>query len=213
MKPDPVRLIIADACELFREGVRSVLDQVDWIVVVGEAEDEAGLLQISNSVDFDAVLLDMRFAASPDALLIRRLIGEGDRQCIIVSATPAEPTALRKALEAGADGFVAREAHSEALVSALSAVARGHHYIQPELLSVLLAPSPPMGDRPPGRLKPRQLSILRLVSNGLPNKQIAAELGMSETTIKADLRFIYAELDVESRAGAVAAALRNGLVE
>ena len=116
------------------------------------------------------------------------------------------------ALQLGADGFLLRSASSATVLDALRKMADGRHYIQPELAITLLGLSVPSSEQVTERLTSRQLQTLQLLARGMGNRQISREVEVSETTVKAELRFIYAELGASNRVEAAATALRIGLV-
>ncbi|HEX6301029.1 MAG TPA: response regulator transcription factor [Acidimicrobiia bacterium] len=208
-----IRLVIADTQEVFREGLKSVLGDIEWITVVGEADDEPGLLDQLQFLDADMILVDLAISGTTDPHVIQRLRNMADHLFVIVITAGHESDRLRKALQLGADGFLLRETDSVTFLDALRKVADGHHYIQSELAARLVGLSVPSSKPVGERLSGRQLRVLQLLTRGSGNRQIAREMGISETTVKSELRFIYAELEAASRAEAAAIALRIGLVD
>lgn len=204
-------LIIADPNEVYRIGVKSLLADLDWAAVVGEAVDEQGLLQLLESARPDLVLLDPSVAeqSDPNIQIIERVRALAPDVKVVVVADVPE-THIRRAIELGADACLAKAAGSQELAAALHLVANGRHYIQAELLGSLLDGG--AADGPPPSLSTQQLTILQLLARGSRNNQIAREIGMSATTVKSHLRLIYSLLSVSSRAEAAAAAVRLGMV-
>jgi NarL family two-component system response regulator YdfI len=203
-----VRLIIADPDEVYRIGVKSLLAHLDWATVVGEAVDEQGLAELLQSARADLVLLNPSIvqASDNDIQVIERIRALAPSIDMLV-VTDAPHAHIRRAIELGA-ACLTKTAGGEELAAALRLVANGGNYVQAELIAPLLngarheSPS----------LSTQQLTILQLVSRGFKNKQIASEFGMSVTTVKSHLRLIYSLLAVSSRAEAVAAAVRLGIV-
>lgn len=211
--PSAIRLVIADPQEVFREGLKKVLDDLGWITVVGEANDEPGLLDGFQPQLVDMILVDLAISETTDPHLIQRLRNMADHLCVIVLTAGRDTDRLRKALQVGVDGVLLRSAQSATFVDAFRKVADGYHYIQPELAATLVGLSVPSLHQVTERLSARQLLILQLMTRGLRNQQIGREMGISETTVKSELRFIYAELGASNRAEAAAIALRIGLID
>lgn len=208
-----VRLLIADRQEVFREGLKKVLDDLEWVTVVGEADDELALLDGLQPQLVDMVLVDLDISETTEPHLIDRLRNTADHLCVVVLTSGHDTDRLRKALQRGADGFLLRSANSTTFVDALRKVADGYHYIQPDLAVTLVGLSVPSSQQITERLSARQLLILQLLAHGLRNRLIAKEMGISETTVKSELRLIYAELGASNRVEAAAIALRVGLVD
>ena len=206
------RMIIAEPNEVYRLGVKSLLADLEWAAVVGETVDEEGLEELLASIPVDLVLLDPGIARSSEAdvHVIERVRALAPDVGVVV-ITDAPHAHVRNAIEMGADACLTKTAGGEELAAALRLVANGRRYIQAELLGPLLNGSP--HDRPSPGLSTQQLTMLRLVAQGLRNKQIATEFGMSLTTVKSHLRLIYSQLAVSSRAEAAAAAVRLGIVQ
>jgi DNA-binding NarL/FixJ family response regulator len=207
-----VRLIVADPNEIYRIGVRSLLDSLDWVAVIGEAADEPGLTALLRTAGADLVLLDPRIARSngDEAHVIERVRALAPDVRVVV-VTDASREQIVTSIELGASGCVIRAADGEEVVAALQLVAQGRHYIQPDLIGPLLNRRPP--NRQSAGLSAQQLGMLRLVSRGLKNRELASAFDVSLTTVKSQLRLIYAHLGVSSRAEAAAAAVRLEIVE
>ena len=214
MTASTIRLVIADQQEIFRRGLQSVLAVIGWTLVVGETDDEETLFEILSSDHVDIVLLDLEMSDGPGQDVLKRLRGEfGQVSVVVLVAVAGHGFLLRRAIELDVHGMISRNAGPAELESALRAVAGGHRYIQPDLMGSLVAISTSSRERIADQISPRQFEILGMVSRGKTNRQIAHELQISETTVKSELRVVYAELGVSSRAEAVAAALRSGLVD
>lgn len=202
-----MRVVIANGDEVYREGLKSVFSTVDWITVVAEADDGAELVAILEQVETDAVVLS---AGSPAELdVVHRVRDTTPGVPVVVVAATHDHAYLREALELAAEGYLLTSARPHEFLAALSRVARDERYLQTEWAGALVDTPARVAER----LSLQQLRILHLVAQGLRNKQVAAKLGISETTVKYHLRTIYAQLDATSRVEAVAAALRTGLVE
>jgi DNA-binding NarL/FixJ family response regulator len=204
-------LMVAAEQELFREGVKSVLAQIDWIDLVGEAGDEYTLIDLLQGITTDAVILDCGISNGVDIHVVERVreMVPGVKVLVLAANPDHLDGSVRKAIELGCHGFLLKNIGGDELVRALGMVAEGHHYIQGELIPRLVH----RADGPQARLSHADLMVLQHVAKGLGNGEIATLIGVSETTLKSRLRFIYAELDASTRVEAVATALRGGLIE
>lgn len=213
MNPSAVNLVIADPQEVFREGLKSVLGCLEWIRTYREASTDDGLFEIVESVDVDMVLVGLAAVRTTPAEFFQRLLEITTQVSVVVVVSEEELNCAKQALRFGAEGFLLRDAHSVEFVSALHNVAIGNHYIQPKLVQSLIGLTSPSRDRAAELLSVRQREILDHLIRGLRNKDIAAHLGISETTVKSELRLLYTALQASSRAEAAAIALRVGLVD
>jgi DNA-binding NarL/FixJ family response regulator len=206
-----MRLIVADGQELFREGVKRVLSQCDCVEVVGEVGDGDALIDLLQRVSADAVMVDLGMTDGEDTGVVERVLETFPGMMMVVLARPYHLNGqVSKAIELGSRGCLLRDTSSEELVTALRTVAEGHYYIQGQLLPILVNHG---REGHQDRLSRRHLTILQHLAGALSNREIAALVGVSETTLKSQLRVIYAELDASTRVEAVATALREGLVE
>jgi DNA-binding NarL/FixJ family response regulator len=205
-----MRLIVADHEELFREGVKGVLSGYDWVDVVGEAGDPDTLSDLLGRVTTDAIVLDTGISNGVDIDVVERVRETTPEVMVVVLISPDHLDGqVRKTLELGCQGCLLKNASSEELVAALRTISEGHHYIQGELIPRLVDTE---GHRR-ARLSPQHLAILQYLADGVGNREIANAIGVSETTLKSQLRLIYAELGVSSRVEAVATVLREGLID
>lgn len=213
MSKQAARVVIADRQEIFRQGLRSAFREVgSSLTLVGEAGDVEELDGVLRSTECDVVLVDLSLGNGGRQNVVVRVQRTVPDVGIVVVADEGCPEVLKEALTFGASGFVRRDALVDEFVTAVEKVNNGNHYIQAELVRHLVGSSnwPPPGAALPS---PRQMSVLRAVAAGESNKQIARGLGISETTVKADLRVLFAELGAGSRAEAIAIAMRSGLID
>lgn len=211
-----LRVIVADDHEAVREGLRWMLNTDDRLEVVGDAADGAALLRLLERVSCDAVLLDL---AMPDVDGHGVLAALGEREHappVVVLTMHDEPASVDRALAHGASGYVLKSAPRDEIIRAIESAVAGGAYIQPALAKPLLARHvPPDAGDPDAAavsLSPRQLQILRRLAAGRSNKELAAELGISEATVKGYLKELYSRLGVDSRAAAVSYGLRHGII-
>ncbi len=209
MSDQLVRLVIADRYEVFREGLKSAFQSVEWLRLVGEAEDVEGLTRVLRSVECELVLADVSLVGRDRQSIVvrsRQIISD---VAVVLVADENDVDRLGEALTLGADGFLRRDARFPDFIAALEKVANGNLYVQPELVRPLISDA----DGANRRLTSRQIRILQGVADGMRNKQLGQELEISETTVKSELRVVFAELGVSGRAEAVAVAMRAGLVD
>lgn len=213
MRRTDTRVMIADTQEVFREGIKAVLGQFDWALIVGEADDMQALIELIDRLSVDVVLLGLDMASGTYRELLDRIGRTDTKPCLVVIASENDRDELAEAIKLGADAFVLRSGGAHAFMAAVEAVANGRHYIQPELAGALARNDSLSPPQIRARLSSRQLRVISMLVSGFKNKQIAREVEVSETTVKQDLRVIYFELGASSRTEASAIATRIGLVE
>jgi DNA-binding NarL/FixJ family response regulator len=211
-----MRILLADDHPLFRDGVASLLSA--WgHEVVGQAGTAEAAIELAAALSPDLVLMDVRMPGS--GIVATRAIRSGDPKPAVVMLTVSEDEDdLFEAIKAGAQGYLLKNLESEQLRSMLTAVERGEPAITPATAvriigeyrrrEALQVPAAIV----PDHLTERELEVLRLVTAGLRNKEIAARLHVSENTAKFHLRNILEKLHAESRTELAARAVREGLV-
>lgn len=226
-----VRVLIVDDHPVVRRGLRALLDDVPEVVVAGEAGDGAEALRmVAGSTQVDVVLMDLRMGGGTDEMsdvatdATGSGRGGGERMDGVeatrrIRALPAPPRVLvlttyrtdaeiLAAVEAGATGYLLKDAPVEELISAVHAVAAGDTVLAPPVATRLLGRM----RAPQSTLTPRETEILVLLAKGLSNRQVSRALFISEATVKTHLVRVFAKLGVDSRTGAVTAALGRGLI-
>lgn len=210
-----IRVLVVDDHQIVREGLRWMLGADDGVEIVAEAESAAAAMDAVASIRPDVVLLDIHL---PDRSGIEVLTEIGNRfpgLPVVILTMSAEPEYVEEAVRAGAAGYLVKNAPRAELVRALQAAAAGDAYIQAEVTRPLLARFA-REVRAPGAgpaLSPREQQVVSLLGEGLANKQVAAKLGISDTTVKGYLRDLYEKLGAADRAQAVAIALRHRLID
>ncbi|MGQ0575554.1 MAG: LuxR C-terminal-related transcriptional regulator [Pseudonocardia sp.] len=200
----PVRVVVADRHPVWREGLRATLARHIGLRVVGEAGCAADALAVVTRVRPDAVLLDPALPAAgrPAGLQVcRDLRSRCPDSRVLVLGPGLDERAAANAVEAGASGYLGRDAGVAELVDAVRAVAAGRRVLDRRVPVT-------SGERLTGR----QLEVLRLLARGLSNRDIAGALTVSEGTVKFHLAKIMRRLDVPGRAAAVYTASRQGLI-
>jgi DNA-binding NarL/FixJ family response regulator len=214
-----MRILLADDHALFRDGIASLL--AAWgHDVVGQVADGTAAVEAAERLHPDLVLMDVAMPGGGGLDATRRLATVAPDVAIVMLTASEDVDDLFAAIKAGARGYLLKNLESGELRGMLEAVARGEAAITPAIAGRILAelarsetaPAAP-GPPDPDRLTERELDVLRLVVAGLRNKEIAAELGISENTAKFHLRNILDKLHAQNRAEVVARAMRGGLVD
>ncbi len=217
---DRIRVMICDDHALFRRGLVMVLEAEDDIDVVGEAEDGRDVVERVADIVPDVVLMDVRMP-DVDGIVATRLIAERAPSTKVLMLTVSdEETDLYEAVKAGANGYLLKEISIEEVASAVRSVAAGHSLISPSMASKLLIEFTNLAKRadertsvPAPRLTERELEVLRLVAEGMSNREIAGELYISENTVKNHVRNILEKLHLHTRMEAVMYAVREKLLD
>lgn len=201
-----IRVLIADDHPVVRAGLVAVLTQEKDIEVVGEASNGERAIALSRERLPDVVLMDLRMPEL-DGIKATEVIAHEQPHVRILALTSYDGDAdVRRALKAGARGYLLKDMLVTNLVAAVRAVYRGQRVI-PTSIAERLAEFPFEPD-----LSDRELEVLGLIARGLGNKAIAASIGRSDETIKAHIKSIFAKLGVHDRTEAVTAALARGLL-
>lgn len=205
-----MRVVLADDHRIVREGLAFMLADVPGVEIVGEASSGREVLELLAETEADVVLLDVRMPEM-SGLEALELISESHPEVSVVMLTMHDdPALVKRAIEAGASGYLLKSAGQDELVRALEAVVAGSAYVHSEVAGPLLAQI--AGTEESAELSPRENEVLKLVADGLENKQIARELGISEATVKTYLKNVFGKLGARGRAEAVAIGLRRGLI-
>ncbi len=206
---DPIRLLIVDDHPVVRDGVRGMFAGDDRFQVIGEAADGAAAVERAMELGPDVILMDLRMPGMDGATAIRELSERGIPARVLVLTTFDADSDVVPAIEAGATGYLLKDAPRAELIRAVQAAHRGESVLAPSVASRLVSQL-----RAPSRdaLSDRELEVLSLIAQGETNRGAAARLFISEATVKTHLVHIYAKLDVGDRAAAVAAAFDRGLL-
>lgn len=204
-----MRVVLADDHAIVRSGLRWALEGAEGVTVVGEAADGTELLEVLATVAADVVVLDLRMPGVGGLEVLPAIRRRHPDIPVVVLSMHDEPASIRAAIERGAAGYLLKSAGLEELLQALAAAVGGRAYIQPILTQVVLREATTPADRLPERC----VVVLRRVASGASTTEIARDLDVSESTVKADLQQVFDALAVSSRAEAVAVAMRLGLID
>jgi DNA-binding NarL/FixJ family response regulator len=213
-----VRVLICDDQALVRGGFRAILDARPEIEVVGEAENGAQAVGLAQRRHPDVILMDIRMPVLDGIEATRKLVADGSPARVIVLTTFDLDEYVHAAIRAGASGFLLKDVTPTKLVEAIGIVAHGDALLAPSVTRRLLerfATTLPVGDRSTdalAELTAREVEVLRLLAGGLSNAEIAAELVVSEATVKTHISSVLRKLGLRDRVQAVIVAYETGLV-
>lgn len=200
-----VRVLVVDDHPVVRAGLSALLSAQPAVEVVGEAADGHEALALAAELDPDVVLCDLRLGDGPDGVEVARAL----QTPLLILTTYDHDADLVRAVEAGAAGYLLKDARPAAIVAAIEAAARGESVLGPDLRQRVVET---MRVRR-ADLSARETEVLRLVADGLSNREVARRLVVSEATVKTHLNHLYGKLGVDSRTAAVAAARVAGLID
>ncbi|MEA2479041.1 MAG: hypothetical protein QOJ07_963 [Thermoleophilaceae bacterium] len=215
-----VRILIADDQALVRAGFRMILEAEPEIEVIGEASDGREAVTMTRELQPDVVLMDIRMPELDGLEATRQVLADQgeDGPRVLMLTTFDLNEYVYEALRAGASGFLLKDVPAEQLVAGIQIVARGEALLAPSITRRLIeefAKAKPADSPPPpslDELTPRELDVFRLVARGMSNAEIAAELIVSETTVKTHVARMLMKLGVRDRVQAVVRAYESGLV-
>ena len=213
-----IRVLLADDQSLVRAGFRMILKAEKGIVVVGEAGDGAEAVTRAHELSPDVILMDIRMPVMDGIEATRCIVTSESSPRVLVLTTFDLDEYVYGALRAGASGFLLKDAPEDQLVSAIQVIATGGSLFAPSVTRRLIEefsrrtstsiPPPALES-----LTAREVEVLRLVARGLTNAEIAAELVVSEHTVKTHVAHILQKLDLRDRTQAVVVAYESGLVQ
>lgn len=221
---NPIRVLVVDDHTLFRRGLTALLSRDRHVVVVGDAGDAGEAQRRAHELQPDLILLDNHLPGvnGVDALPSLR---EAAPLAKILMLTVSEDAAdLVKALHSGAVGYLLKTIEGDALIGSIQRAMQGESVIAPEMMSKLVAAYRSVAtsnlepliltasETPIASLSPRELDVLRGITRGASNKEIAREHGIAETTVKIHVQHVLRKLDVSSRVHAAVIATENGLL-
>jgi len=220
MSAAPVRILVCDDQALIRTAYTTIFGVQPGFTVAGAAADGEEAVRLARRLRPDVVLMDIRMPGLDGIEATRRLAGPGaaDPLTVLVVTTFNLDEYVYRALRAGAAGFLLKDAQPAELVAAVRTVAAGDALVAPAVTRRLighfgerLRPSPP-APGPAAALAPREVEVLRLIARGMSNAEIAAELMLSQETVKTYVSRILTKLDLRDRVHAVVYAFESGLV-
>jgi DNA-binding NarL/FixJ family response regulator len=205
----PITLLVVDDHPVVRDGLRGMFESVPGFRVLGEAGDGVEAVARVAELDPDVVLMDLRMPGGGGVDAIAELARRGSRAKVLVLTTYDTDSDTLPAIEAGATGYLLKDAPRDDLFAAVRAAAAGRTVLAPAVASRLVSAVRAPGNEP---LSAREREVLALVAKGTPNREIARTLFISEATVKTHLAHVYGKLGVKDRAAAVAVAYDRGIL-
>jgi DNA-binding NarL/FixJ family response regulator len=207
-----ISLLIVDDHPVVRDGLRGMFESASGFRVLGEASNGVEAVERAAALDPDVILMDLRMPGGGGVDAIRELTRRAARAKVLVLTTYDTDSDTLPAIEAGATGYLLKDAPRDELFTAVRAAAEGRTVLSPavasRLVSAVRSPQSP-GNEP---LSAREREVLALVAKGTSNREIARELFISEATVKTHLTHLYGKLGVKDRAAAVAVAYDRGIL-
>ena len=204
-----IRILLVDDHPVVRLGLRGMLDAEPGLTVVGEASSGDEGLAMTMAEKPDIVLMDLRMPGGDGVSATERILAAVPKTRVLVLTTYESDRDILRAIEAGAGGYLLKDASPAELAEAVRAAARGETVLAPSVASTLVrqvrSPAPPA-------LSARETEVLRLVASGLTNADIGKRLFIAEATVKTHLLRIFNKLDVADRTAAVTTAMRLGVL-
>ena len=208
-----IRVVLADDHAVVRRGLAGLLESTDDLEVVGVAKDGQEAVELVREHRPDVAVMDLQMPVLDGVEATRAIVGGDTGTEVLVLTSFSDHARIDAAIEAGAVGYLLKDAEPEALLDGIRAVARGESPLDPRAARRLLSRAARTGDQSAGvdasGLSPRELQVLRLVVEGLLNKQIAGRLGITERTVKAHLTSAYQRIGVADRTQAALWVQRN----
>lgn len=206
MAAQPIRVLIADDHPLVRDGIAALIERQADMVVVGEAANGEEAVEQFRQLRPDVTLMDVQMPGQGGLDAIEAIRARfADAIILVLTTYPGDAQAVR-AMRSGASGYLLKNAVRKELIDAIRAVHAGRRAVSADIAHAIAVHAL---DDP---LSPRELAILQLVAEGQANRQIAAHLGVSTDTIKANLKALFVKLGVDDRTHAVTVAARRGFI-
>jgi DNA-binding NarL/FixJ family response regulator len=219
MTEPSIRVLIADDQSVVRDGLTMLVGLIAGVEVVGTAGDGIEAVECAERERPDIVLMDLRMPGMEGAEATHHIRASHPETQVLVLTTYADDHSLFPALQAGARGYLTKDASAEEIEQAIRALAAGRTHLDPAIQqrlvaavlqgqSVVPAPTQP----PPDDLSPREVEVLKLIAAGMSNNEIAAALFLSNATVKTHINRIFSKIGARDRAQAVRYAFQHGMV-
>lgn len=205
-----LRLLISDDHPVVRVGLMGMLSAEPDFEVVGEAADGAEAISLASRLEPDVVLMDLRMPGVDGVAATARIKAERPETGILILTTYESDADILKAIEAGATGYLLKDAPREDLFKAIRTVAEGASPLAPAVAARLMQR---VRVPPEKLLSAREIEVLELVARGTSNKDVAKTLWISETTVKSHMLHIFGKLEVTDRTAAVTTAVKRGIIQ
>ena len=215
---EPIRVLIADDHTLFRQGIRTLLERMTGVEIVGDAATGEEAVAMANGLVPDVVLMDIKMPGIDGIEATSMIVRSNPHVGVILLTMLDDPATVFTGMRAGARGYVLKEAEPDELMRAVEAASRGEVLLCPIIAKKVLEHMAEehrlktTGELPLQKVTPRELQVLQLAAEGLSNKEIAERLSIAEKTAKNHVANIFSKLQVNDRTQAVLYAMQHGLV-
>jgi len=212
---ETIKILIVDDHTVVRDGLAVMLGRREEFAVVGEAKNGLEAVERAHELQPDVILMDLRMPELDGVEAMRRIRAQDSVIKFLVLTTFDTDEYIFDAIEAGAKGYLLKDASREELFEAVRAVHRGESLIQPGVAARVLDRFAQLSHQgaAPDALSEREAGVLRLMAQGAPNKEIAASLSISESTVKTHVTNIFQKLEVTNRTEAVTKAMARGIIK
>ncbi len=215
-EPAPIRVVVVDAHDVIRAGMRSLIDSEPGYVVVGEASDGREAIKLVARIRPDVVLMDVRLPLVNGIEATRQMRSQGAQTNVVLISTDCNSETMMDALRAGARGYVLKDVERGELLSVIRRVTTGGHAIESTLATELLRQMAEEVERHPAStpepLTPREIEVLKLVTLGSTNRQIASRLIVAVGTVKVHVEHIMLKLGAADRTQAAVRGIEMGII-
>lgn len=208
----PIRILVADDHEIVREGLCTLFSEEPDLLVVGEARNGDEAIRLAVDLTPDVVLMDLMMPGFGGIEATRQILAQAPGVRVLVLTTFADEPHVRRAIAAGAHGFLLKDVLKEELLRSIRTVAEGRPALHAEAQRHLMRRVAGGGRPVAEELTERELAVLQLIGRGRSNKEIANALHLSEGTVKGHVSAVLSKLGVEDRTQAALFAVREGLV-
>lgn len=206
---DGIRIVLVDDHPVVRAGLRALIEGSPDLAVVGEGSSAADVVALVERERPDVVLMDLNLGDGAGGIdATAQVRGIPNPPGVLVLTTYDTESDILRALDAGASGYLLKDTPPERLFDGIRAVARGEPALGPTVSAMLMR----RAASPEPRMTEREVEVLELLADGKGNRELARALLVSEATVKSHLSHIYAKLGVDTRAGAVAAAIERRII-
>ena len=209
-----IRMLIVDDHEIVRKGLCALIDSKPGFEVVGEARDGDGAVQMARRLSPDVILMDLEMPGKDGIAAIREIVAEDAATRILVLTSFSDDQRVLAAIKGGALGYLLKDSSPQDLLRAIEAVYRREPSLDPGIAMCLIRELNQPSDQPPTRdpLTSREVEVLKLVAQGLGNREVAQVLAISDRTVGVHISNILSKLHLANRTQAALYALREGLI-
>lgn len=208
-----IRLAIADDHEIFRKGLRIILNEIDQVKVMGEAQNGHEILEILKNQEIDLVLMDIRMPVMDGIVATKKIVEKYPKTRIIALTMFEEIGYFNQMIEAGADGFLLKKTNQDELATAIMTVMSGESYFSEEFINKVNRTQRPARRLFDVELTDREQEVLELICKGMSNAEIAKFLGVSVRTVDGHRSNLLEKTGAKNSPHLVMFAIKNGLIK